>query len=122
MPTSKQAHVLAILRKHLYLKQTELAELANCSVPTIQSIELNRLSLSPGLAARISAATGADFDWLRRNDVNQPMPPVRTLATKDKLISQLMRGFKELSAVASLTPRGPDRETLPLSSPGSYPG
>jgi transcriptional regulator with XRE-family HTH domain len=114
MPASKQAHVLAVLRKNLSLKQPELAELVGCSASTIQAIELNKLSLSPGLAGRISAATGVDLHWLQENDLNRPMPPVRTLATKDKLTSQLIRGFKELFAVASLNLKGPDRETLIL--------
>jgi transcriptional regulator with XRE-family HTH domain len=114
MPASKQAHVLAVLRKNLSLKQPELARLAGCSAATIQAIELNKLSLSPGLAGRISAATGVDLDWLQANDLNQPFPAVRTLATKDKLISQLISGFKELFAVASLTPAGSERDTLTL--------
>jgi transcriptional regulator with XRE-family HTH domain len=114
MPASKQAHVLAVLRKNLSLKQPELAELVGCSASTIQAIELNRLSLSPGLAGRISAATGVDLDWLQANDLNRPFPAVRTLATQNKLISQLIKGFKDLFAVASLTPKGPDRDTLTL--------
>src|SRR5260221_9475145 len=75
MPASKRSHVLAILRKNLALRQTELAEMVGCSVATIQSIEVGRLKLSKSLAERISMATGADANWLLRNDVSEPMPP-----------------------------------------------
>jgi transcriptional regulator with XRE-family HTH domain len=114
MPASKQAHVLAVLRKNLSLKQPELAELVGCSASTIQAIELNRLSLSPGLAGRISAATGVDLDWLQANDLNRPFPAVQTLATQNKRTSQLIREFKKLFAAASMTPSGPERDTLTL--------
>jgi transcriptional regulator with XRE-family HTH domain len=74
MPASKYAHVLAILRKSLGLKQSELAEMVGCSAVTIQSVEVNRLKLSKSLASRISMETGADLDWLLANDVSVPMP------------------------------------------------
>ena len=76
MPASKFVNVLAILRKTLSLKQSELAELAGCSVSTIQAIEVNKLKLSGSLAARISVTAGVDMDWLLRNNVNEPMPPL----------------------------------------------
>jgi transcriptional regulator with XRE-family HTH domain len=114
MPASKQAHVLAVLRKNLSLKQPELAELVGCSASTIQQIELNRLSLSPGLAGRISAATGVDLDWLRANDLNRPFPPVRMLTIQNKRISQLIADFKSLFTDASSIPKGPERDTLSL--------
>src|ERR1700738_1645722 len=114
MPASKQAHVLAVLRKNLSLKQPELAKLVGCSAATIQAIELNKLSLSPGLAGRISAATGVDLDWLQANDLNRPLPSGRTLATQNKRISELIAQFKRLFAVASSIPRGPERDTLTL--------
>jgi transcriptional regulator with XRE-family HTH domain len=74
MPASKFVNVLAILRKSLSLKQGELAELAGCSISTIQAIEVNKLKLSKSLASRISLETGADLDWLLANDVTVPMP------------------------------------------------
>jgi transcriptional regulator with XRE-family HTH domain len=76
MPASKYAHVLAVLRKHLSLNQSELAKMVRCSVATIQSIELNRLQLSDSLAAQISIRTGVDIDWLLNNDLGVPMPPL----------------------------------------------
>src|SRR5258708_3228597 len=110
MPASKRSHVLAILRANLDLKQSELAQLVGCSLPTIQSIELNRLALSPSLAARISTATGADLDWLRANDLRRPLPPIRALTVQNKLI----QAFTNLFAHARLIPERSERETLAL--------
>jgi DNA-binding XRE family transcriptional regulator len=75
MPVSKLSHVLAVLRKNLALRQSELAQMVGCSVQTIQSIEVGRLKLSESLASRIWAATGCDKEWLLRNDLSEPMPP-----------------------------------------------
>jgi transcriptional regulator with XRE-family HTH domain len=83
MPASKEVHCLAVMRRILRLKQSELAALAECSIATIQSIELNRLKLSKGLAARISLATGVNLDWLLENDINQPMPPLEPVHAGD---------------------------------------
>lgn len=49
--------------------------MVGCSVATIQSIEVGRLKLSESLARRIAMATGADENWLLKNDVSDPMPP-----------------------------------------------
>jgi transcriptional regulator with XRE-family HTH domain len=110
MPASKRSHVLALLRAKLNLKQTELARLANCSVATIQPVELGRLELSESLAGRISAVTGADLDWLRANDLKRPLPPIRALT----LTSELINRFKELFRYARLTVKGSERESLAL--------
>lgn len=64
MRRSPKRHPLAVLRQILELGQKEMAELAGCSVPTIQSIELGRLKLSEKLAAKISVETGVDLTWL----------------------------------------------------------
>jgi transcriptional regulator with XRE-family HTH domain len=77
MSLSKERHVLVIARKAAGLNQTELAQLAGCSPATIQSIELLRLKLSKGLAARIAQGIGCDLDWLLENDLSKEMPPVR---------------------------------------------
>ena len=92
MPASKQAHVLAILRKNLGLKQIDLAKMVSTSLDTIQSVETNRLALSKSLAERISAFTGADLAWLLANDLSAPMPPPvfsKRISTADK---EFMRG------------------------------
>lgn len=110
MPASKHLHVLALVRTSLNLKQSELAELAHCSRATVQSIELNRLALSESLAARISAATGVDLDWLRANDLSRPVPPIRALIVQNKLIEP----FRKLFAHARLTVHGSERDALAL--------
>jgi transcriptional regulator with XRE-family HTH domain len=105
MPASKRSHVLAILRDNLSLKQNELAQLAGCSPSTIQSIELNRLAISPSLAARISAATGADLNWLQANDLSKPMPARRALALENKLFKEFINLIEQVSLIPELSER-----------------
>ena len=73
MRPSLLKHVVAIMRTTLGLTQKELADMAECSVPTIQSVELGRLKLSEALAQRLADHTGVDLGWLLRNDRSQPM-------------------------------------------------
>ena len=72
MRKSAQRHALAVLRLKLGLGQKELADLVECSRPTIQSIELGRLELSDKLADRIARETGVDLTWLKNNNVKKP--------------------------------------------------
>lgn len=76
MRLSPQRHTLAVLRILLNLTQKEMAELAGCSRPTIQAVELGKLKLSFDLAQRIHFATGISSEWLLAGDVSQP--PVST--------------------------------------------
>src|ERR1700719_2894431 len=71
MRPSPRRHNLARLRLFLNLSQQQMADLAGCSVHTIQSVELakGRLPLSEELARRISAATGINLRWLLENDL-----------------------------------------------------
>jgi transcriptional regulator with XRE-family HTH domain len=71
-PSSLQ-HVVAILRTTAGLTQKELADLAGCSSPTIQSVEIGRLQLSEALAQRLADHTGVPVGWLLRNDTRQPI-------------------------------------------------
>lgn len=71
---SKSNHPLALLRRKLDLLQKEFADLAGCSLATIQSIELRRLELSRNLAARISERTGVSMDWLLNPKAKAPIP------------------------------------------------
>ena len=71
MRKSAQKHTLAVLRLKIGLGQKELAELVECSRPTIQSIELGRLELSDKLADRIARETGVALAWLKNNDVKK---------------------------------------------------
>jgi transcriptional regulator with XRE-family HTH domain len=124
MPASKFVNVLAILRKNLSLKQSELAEYAGCSVSTIQALEVNRLPLSESLAARISTVTGVDLNWLLANDVTVPMPPrpfftkgVDTVLMQDYLCTLCLLSdvFSRLFAAARRLPSSGAKQTLELN-------
>ncbi|MFO1514952.1 MAG: helix-turn-helix transcriptional regulator [Verrucomicrobiota bacterium] len=54
------------------LTQKEMAEIAECSRPTIQAIELGKLKLSGELAQRIHFKTGVLLEWLLENQVTVP--------------------------------------------------
>lgn len=69
---SSLRHPLAVLRKILEMSQQDFAELVNCSVATIQSVELGRLRLSLALAERIRDATGISVNWLIRGNPSDP--------------------------------------------------
>jgi DNA-binding XRE family transcriptional regulator len=71
MRPSPLRHPLAILRKITDLTQKQLADLAECSRPTIQAIELRKLALSENLAQRIAYQTGVCPGWLLSNNVSQ---------------------------------------------------
>ncbi|MFT5469321.1 MAG: transcriptional regulator with XRE-family HTH domain [Verrucomicrobiales bacterium] len=71
-------HSLALLRQELDLAQKELAAIADCSVATVQSIELGRLKLSEKLAARISKKTGVSMIWLLAGEPKRPIPAAET--------------------------------------------
>jgi DNA-binding XRE family transcriptional regulator len=58
-------HPLATLRRTLGLRQKDMAELLECSLPTIQAIEYGHLKLSDKLAQLASQKTGVDGCWLR---------------------------------------------------------
>ena len=70
MRPSPHRHTLAVLRTFLGLTQKEMAELAECSRPTIQAVELGKLKLSFDLAQRIHFKTGVMLEWLLENKVN----------------------------------------------------
>ena len=122
MPGSNERHVLAVLRRALHLTQAELADLARCAAPSIESIEILRLKLSPSLAARIALATGCDLDWLLENDISKPMPPIRhpghETDLKDQAHSARILGlqviFHRLFVAAAREPRSPARRALEI--------
>jgi DNA-binding XRE family transcriptional regulator len=76
MRPSSRLHTLAVLRTFLGLTQKEMADLAECSRPTIQAIELNKLKLSEKLGVCLMTKTGISLDWLMRGDV--AAPPIDT--------------------------------------------
>lgn len=82
MPVSVRRHNLVRLRDELNLTQGMLASWVGRSGATIKSIETGRLALSPKLATFIASVTGADADWLLRNDLSEPMPPLKHESAK----------------------------------------
>ena len=75
MRPSKRSHTLAILRLAINAKMTqkELADLLDCSVDTVQSIETGRLRISENMARKISHATAVNLNWLLDDDVTKPI-------------------------------------------------
>lgn len=76
MPASVRRHNLARLRAHLKVTQATLGRWTGRSPATIKAIEIGKLALSPVLAGLVADLTGADKDWLLRNDLAEPMPPL----------------------------------------------
>jgi transcriptional regulator with XRE-family HTH domain len=72
MRPSPQRHPVAILRTIAGLGQKQLADLVGKSTPTIQSVELGKLPLSPGLAATLEEKTGACGAWMLAGDPSAP--------------------------------------------------
>jgi transcriptional regulator with XRE-family HTH domain len=73
MRKSPKRHNLARLRLFLKLTQEQMAKLAACSRRAVQSVELGQLTLSEGLARRVTAATGVHLRWLLENDLRAPI-------------------------------------------------
>lgn len=82
MKLSPLRHNLARLRLFLNLGQKEMADLADCSTHTIQSVELGRLALSEDLARRIATATGVHLRWLLENNLKAPAIKADDLETR----------------------------------------
>lgn len=72
MRPSPQRHTLAVLRTVIGLTQNEMASLLECSVPTVQAIELGKLKMSMKLAGLLFNQTSVNLDWLMKDDVSQP--------------------------------------------------
>ena len=72
MRPSPHRHTLAVLRTFLGLTQKEMADLVECSRPTIQAVELGKLPLSEKLAKRIEHETGIGLEWLLAGDPATP--------------------------------------------------
>lgn len=72
MRPSPQRHTLAVLRTLIGFTQKELAQILECSTPTVQAVELGKLKLSLDLAERVHFQTGVCTEWLLADDVSQP--------------------------------------------------
>ena len=71
MRLSPQRHTLAVLRTIIGITQKEMAGILECSVPTVQAVELGKLKLSMDLAQRVHFQTGVSTEWLLADDVSQ---------------------------------------------------
>lgn len=72
MRKSRMKSTLAVLRTTIGLTQQQMADLVGCSKPTIQAIELGKLTLSKRLAEQISLMTGIDPGWLQGGKYREP--------------------------------------------------
>ena len=63
MRPSPQRHPLAVLRTLIGFTQKELAQILECSTPTVQAVELGKLKLSLDLAQRVYFQTGVSTEW-----------------------------------------------------------
>ena len=120
MPVSVRRHNLVRLREALSLTQAELGVSAGRAETTIRAIEVGKLPLSEKLAQMIAATTGADADWLLRNDLSEPMPPLKraTLLFKpadmayEMYCGLLQHLFDRLLVALSRLPQGEPRTWL----------
>lgn len=82
MPASVRRHNLQRLREELNLTQATLAAWIGRSAATVKAVEISKLRLSVNLAALIASVTGVDKEWLLRNDLSEPMPPLERVSAK----------------------------------------
>jgi DNA-binding XRE family transcriptional regulator len=120
MPASVRRHNLQRLREELNLTQATLAGWIGRSAATIKAVEIGKLALSGNLAALIASVTGANKEWLLRNDLSEPMPPLERasarLAQEDEAynisIVLLHHLFDRLFAAARRLKRTQHRKAL----------
>ena len=82
MPVSVRRHNLQRLREELNLTQATLAAWIGRSAATVKAVEIGKLALSENLANLIASVTGADKEWLLRNDLTAEMPPLTRASAK----------------------------------------
>ena len=87
-------HVLALTREALNLNQAQLAELAETSIFTIQSIEVFRLRLSERVAWKLGEATGMRAEWFLSHPTGPlPLDPVALQAKFEEAQKGSFQGF-----------------------------
>jgi len=92
----RSKHTLRILRELLGMNREELAKLIDRSPLTVRAIEQGKLTLSLGVAAKVSAATGIGVEWLIDNDpgrppvdkCGKPYDPALAGKLQDKILAQ----------------------------------
>jgi len=97
MRLSNQSHTLAVLRLLVGLTQKEMADVLDCSAPTIQAVELGRLKLSEKLAGLASHKTGINLAWLLEDDVTKPPIDIKGKPYTKKTFEefQAIAGFRK---------------------------
>jgi transcriptional regulator with XRE-family HTH domain len=118
MPPSIRGHNLARIRAQLSLTQSDVAKLVKCSLPTIKAVETGKLALSEGLASRISQALEIwDKDWLLKNDLTAPLPPVLRPRSneEDAQAALILEVFSRLFAVVARMDKHRARLMIELS-------
>ncbi len=104
MRRSPQRHTLAVLRILIGFTQKEMAQILECSVPTIQAVELGKLKLSMDLAQRVHFQTGASTEWLLADDVSKPALTEEGMACTKEMF--------EARQASMLTPKETSHEAL----------
>jgi DNA-binding XRE family transcriptional regulator len=82
MPVSVRRHNLQRLRQELNVTQETLAGWIGRSTATIKAVEIGKLALSENLATLIASVTGADKEWLLRNNLSEPISPLIRMSAK----------------------------------------
>jgi len=108
MRPSPQRHTLAVLRTFLGLTQKEMASMLDCSVPTIQAIELGKLKLGDRLGHLISSLTGVDLIWLKEDDVNKPATDLAGAPYSKQMFESTQAYLRD----PSIEGGGPSREMI----------
>jgi DNA-binding XRE family transcriptional regulator len=122
MPGSVRRHNLQRLRAELNVTQETLAGWIGRSTAAIKAVEIGKLALSDNLATLIASVTGADKEWLLRNDLSESMPPLVRLSANyspqdrayDVSIGVLQHLFERLFAAAVRLKPSQARKTLAL--------
>jgi transcriptional regulator with XRE-family HTH domain len=115
VPASTYRHNLARLRQQLNLNQIVVAQLVNCTVDTIRSIETGRLPLSAKMALKLQYVLGVESGWLLGNDLTSPIPKSahgpqeRQLRDEDTIETK-----EQLGAVFKILDQLPDKTALML--------
>jgi hypothetical protein len=86
-------HILTLTREALDLNQAQLAELAESSIFTIQSVETHRLKLSERIAWKLGEATGIQAKWFLSHPTG-PLPPFSPEALQAKFEEARTGSFK----------------------------
>ena len=90
----RRKHILTLTREALNLNQAQLAELAETSIFTLQSIEIFRLKLSERVAWKLAETTGIRAEWFLSHPTGPlPLDPVALKAKFEEAKRSSFEGF-----------------------------